>query len=264
MLHYRAYVSPAENTPKFRAAVAKTLELDDSLAEGHYALAALRFYVDRDWSAAEREFKRTIELNPALVRARANYSLLLASQGMMAEASAEAAKAAAVDPLSSDSNWSEAWVQVFSGNLEGALATARNRLNIAPENFSTHYYAGFVLFRAGKQAEGITRMEEARRIAPAPEVVGTLGKMYGRAGRRGEAQRVLDELLASAKQRYIPSLAIANVYDGLGDIEQCNAYYVKAITEREGRTVFANISNDDITRANPHFPEWIKMLGLDK
>ena len=264
MLHYRAYVSPVENTPRLRAAVAKTLELDDSLADGHFALATLLFYVDRDWSAAEREFKRAIELNPALVLAHTNYAFTLASRGRLAEACNEAAKAAALDPLSADANWCVGWAAFWSGNNEGALAAGGKLLGIAPDIFTSHYFMGYVLFRFGKQAEGIAQMEEARRIAPAPEVLGVLGKWYGRAGRRAEAQRVLDELLASAKQRYIPSLAIANVYDGLGDIEQCNAYYVKAITEREGRTVFANISNDDITRANPHFPEWIKLLGLDK
>jgi hypothetical protein len=39
---------------------------------------------------------------------------------------------------------------------------------------------------------------------------------------------------------------------------------VKAITEREGRTVFTKIISDDITHANPHFPEWLKLLGLEK
>ena len=264
MIHYRAYVSPVENTPKIRAAVAKTLELDDSRAEGHYVLAMQLFFVDRDWSAAEWEFKRAIELNPGLMLARTNYSYLLASQGRVAEASSEAATAAALDPLSVDANWCLGWAAYWSGNNEGALATGRKLLGLAPDFFASHYFMGWILFRIGKQAEGIAQMEEARRIAPAPEVLGALGKWYGRAGRRAEAQRVLDELLTSAKQRYIPSLAIANVYDGLGDIEQCNAGYVKAITEREGRTVFAKISSDDITRANPHFPEWMKQLGLDK
>jgi serine/threonine-protein kinase len=264
VMHYRAYVSPVENTPKIRAAVAKTLELDDSLAEGHYVLATQLFFVDRDWSAAEKEFKRAIELNPGLVRAHANFSYLLASQGRSAEASSEAAIAVALDPLSLVAKYCAGMNAAWSGNSERALVIARKLLDIAPESFTNHDYMAFVLWSSGKQAEGIAELEEARRIEPAPEVLGHLGRMYGRAGRRAEAQRVLDELLTSAKQHYVPALAIANVYDGLGDIEQCNAYYVKAITEREGRTVFAKVSSDDITRANPHFPEWIKMLGLDK
>src|SRR6266487_4942882 len=53
-LRYWAYVAPGSVTPQWRAATAKALELDDTLAEAHYSLARLSFLVDRDWGAAER------------------------------------------------------------------------------------------------------------------------------------------------------------------------------------------------------------------
>ena len=38
----------------------------------------------------------------------------------------------------------------------------------------------------------------------------------------------------------------------------------KAIAEREGRVVFSRVAADDVTRANPHYSEWLKKIGLDK
>ena len=56
--------SPAEATAKARAAVTKALELDDSLGEAHTSLASIKLFYDWDWSGAELELKRAMELNP--------------------------------------------------------------------------------------------------------------------------------------------------------------------------------------------------------
>ncbi len=56
--------SAREVLPKARAAAAKPLELDGSLAEAHTALGYKLWY-DWDWPGAEKEFKRVLELNPS-------------------------------------------------------------------------------------------------------------------------------------------------------------------------------------------------------
>jgi tetratricopeptide (TPR) repeat protein len=60
-------LSPSDSFPKAKAAAMKALELDDTLAEAHAALAYAVFFADWDWPSAEREFKRAIELNPTLL-----------------------------------------------------------------------------------------------------------------------------------------------------------------------------------------------------
>src|SRR5437870_7694680 len=57
------YLPPSEAGPKAKAAAMKALELDDSLAEAHAALARAQYYFGWDWPSAEREFKRAVELN---------------------------------------------------------------------------------------------------------------------------------------------------------------------------------------------------------
>jgi len=67
------YLSPTDSFPKAKGAAAKALELNDTLAEAHAAVAYAEFF-DWDWSSAEREFKRAIELNPNSALSHARYA----------------------------------------------------------------------------------------------------------------------------------------------------------------------------------------------
>ena len=63
-LGWYGFLPPSDTFPRARAAIAKALSLDDSMAEAHTSLAFVNMYYDRDWAGAEREFRRAIELNP--------------------------------------------------------------------------------------------------------------------------------------------------------------------------------------------------------
>ena len=58
------FLTPQESMPKAREAARKALELDDTLAEAHTDMGTIHFWYDYDWNAAEREFRRAIELKP--------------------------------------------------------------------------------------------------------------------------------------------------------------------------------------------------------
>lgn len=264
LLRYYSYVAPGSITPQFRAAVAKALELDDTLAEAHLALALVNCYVDWEWSAAERAFRRAVELEPAHVTAHWHYALFLGAMGRHAEALAEATKAQQLDPLSVLATVMVGYAYYFAQDYDRTVKVGREAIAMAPDFFTAHQLIGWALFRKGKRDEGIAEMEEARRLAPVPETLGYLGNMYGQEGRKADAQKVLEELLTQATQHYVPAAAIAGVYDGLGDFEQSNMWRNKAITDREGRVIFIKVISDDLFRANPHYPEWLKKIGLDK
>src|ERR1700739_1207425 len=69
------YLPPSDSIPRAKAAAKKALELDDALAEAHAALAYATFF-DWEWTSAEREFKRAIELNPNSAISHERYALL--------------------------------------------------------------------------------------------------------------------------------------------------------------------------------------------
>jgi Tfp pilus assembly protein PilF len=65
------FATASEAAPKQKAAVARALELDDTLAEAHLALAVQFTWTDWNWAAADPEFRRAIDLNPNYGQARA-------------------------------------------------------------------------------------------------------------------------------------------------------------------------------------------------
>ena len=96
------YLPPTDSLPKAKAAAVKALELDDTLAEAHAALAYAVFFADWDWSKAEREFKRAIELNPNSALSHVRYSEYLKTRLRFDESMEEAQRAQELDPLSAE------------------------------------------------------------------------------------------------------------------------------------------------------------------
>ena len=80
---------PSETFPKAKAAAIKALELDDTLAEAHAALAYAGAFPTGTGQSAEREFKRAIELNPNSAISHAVYSECLRTKTRFDESMAE-------------------------------------------------------------------------------------------------------------------------------------------------------------------------------
>jgi serine/threonine protein kinase/Tfp pilus assembly protein PilF len=97
-----AYVYyPAEKAfPPAKAAALKALELDPNLAEAHTTLALINWLYDWNWSAADDEFKRALDLDPQSVTAHHWYGLYLAEMGRVEESIAEEKRALELDPVS--------------------------------------------------------------------------------------------------------------------------------------------------------------------
>jgi Tfp pilus assembly protein PilF len=85
---------------KARAAAVRALETDPSLAEAHTALALIIQNYDWDWTTAETEFRRAIELNPNYATAHHWYAEHLMWRGRFEEALRESERARQLDPLS--------------------------------------------------------------------------------------------------------------------------------------------------------------------
>ena len=93
------HVPPAEAAPKAKAAALKAVELDDTLADAHYALAIVSTWADWNWPAAEREFRRAIQLNPGFADAHVYYAHLLNILRRPDEAMVEAQRSLELDPF---------------------------------------------------------------------------------------------------------------------------------------------------------------------
>src|SRR2546429_8981615 len=87
------YLPPSEAWPKAKAAAMQALDIDDSLAEAHTSLGLVKEHFEWDWTGAEQEFKRAIELNPNLATAHHWYGDYLTNMGRFEEGMAQTKKA---------------------------------------------------------------------------------------------------------------------------------------------------------------------------
>ena len=114
------WLDPNEYLPKARAAAQKALELDEGLADGHYALANLMTYA-WEWADAEREYKRAIELNPNLALAHRWYATYLRLMGRHEQAITEITRARELDPLSPGVNATVGYVLSSARRYDQAM-----------------------------------------------------------------------------------------------------------------------------------------------
>ena len=156
---YRSLVSGGlldrnEYLPKARAAAQKAIELDESLADGHYALANLMTYA-WEWADAEREYKRAIELNPNLALAHRWYAAYLRLMGRHEQAITEISRARELDPLSPGVNATLGYVLSSARQYDQAMAALKRTIDLDPKYPYAHLFMGHTYAAQGKYAEAV-------------------------------------------------------------------------------------------------------------
>ena len=252
-----------EASAKAREAATKALELDDTLAEAHNALAAVKENYDWDWPGAEQEYRRAIELNPGYATAHQWYGVMLSWLGRHEEALAEIKRALQIDPLSLIINTVSGWVLMRAGQDDLAIEQLHKTLEIDPNFAPAHNGLGTAYLRKGEFAEAIAEFQTATTVSPG--ITGYqagLGNAYGRAGKSAEARKLLSELEEQSKQRYVSSCDIAVIYAGLGEKDQAFAFLEKAYEQRDRKLVYILAFFHDPLRSDPRFTDLLRRVGL--
>jgi serine/threonine-protein kinase len=260
------WLMPAnEAGPRIEEAAKKALQLDDTLAEGHVELATAYFWYTWDWPAAEREFRRALELNPNLAIAHAYYGWFLVWMGRTEEGLAEHRQALALDPLSSECG-SLYGADLYSAHrYDEAVQQARATLQADPNYWLGYDELGSAYLQLGQAAEAKEQFRKARQIAGAvmAEPLASLGYAYGVSGEKAKAQAVIRTLADESRQQFISPFFFALVNAGLGDKDRAFAWLEKAYQERSW--YLASLKCDpkfDSLRADPRFQELLRRVGL--
>ena len=257
-------MSPTESLPKGKAAALKALELDDTLAEPHVSLAHFKYYYDRDWVAAEHEYKRAIELNPNYAIAYQWYAIYLMSTGRSDEALTRIRRAQELDPLSLPINMTLGWVLLNARQYDQSVEQLSKTLEMDPNFVLAHHRLGLVYEQQGKYDKAIAEFRQVLNLTGGkPLGLGALAHAYAMSGKRAEAQKTLTELAELSKQRYVSDAMIAMVYAALGDKDQALALLEKADKARDA--LMARLKVDprfDSLRSDPRFADLERRLNL--
>jgi len=255
---------PLEARRTAETAARKALEIDNEVAEAHAALGYVNYF-NWNWATAEEEFKRSIELNPNYASAHSQYAHYLVARERIDEALAEINRAQELDPLSLSISTSRGFILENARHYEEAIEQLRRVITIDPNHYQANWFLGLTYLANGQIDQAIATSEKAVAVSGrAPAALGVLGLAYGVAGRKREANQILNELLQLQKQRYVTPMALSYVYIGLGNKDQAFSWLEKGYQERSNHLAFFKVSPTvDSLRSDPRFADLLRRTGLD-
>jgi eukaryotic-like serine/threonine-protein kinase len=257
------YEDPGEAMRKAREASLQALKLDDALPQAHFSLSLVKWWFDWDWTAAEAEFKRAIDLDPNNAIYRAVYADFLSTQERFTDAVAQAQLAQELDPISVYVSSALAKVFYISRQYDRAVEGYRQMLELDPDSARGRRDLGNALLQRGQYAEAIEDLRLAVARKSDPDFISYLAHAYAVAGHRDEARRRLAQLLQIAKRRYVSPVYIARVHAGLGDTAQALASLNQAFQQRSDQLTGLRVDPAfDHLRADPRFVDLLRRVGL--
>lgn len=252
---------PQEALPRFSAALKTAQEIDNTLPEVHYTLAASAYYYRWDWEEADREFRHALALDPSLVEARFEYAWFLSSMGRLPEAIAEAQRAVERDPLSVSANLALGSIYSVARQDEKAIAQLQRTAAIEPNDSRTYEFLCGVYEQKGMFEDAIREYGKAMKLWGArPDELAGLERAYGQSGASGYWKWKLSE----AKRRQVP-YEIAVVYAQLGDAHQANAWLEKAYEGHAWQMVqLKTFPAWDPVRSDRRFQELLRRMNFQQ
>jgi TolB-like protein len=186
-----------------KAAAEKALQLDNTLAEAHTSLAAVRILHDWDWTGAEQEFQRALELNPNSAQAHHWYgNLLLGPEGRHDEAISQLHRAQELDPLSLIINADVGFAYYLAGRNDQALQAYQKVLAENPNFLPVHFYLLQYYKQAGNYDLWLRESLEDARLAGSPGYAQALQQVYTQGGFRAVMEEMAKPGGSSKLARY--------------------------------------------------------------
>jgi serine/threonine-protein kinase len=263
VLGFRA---PSATYPKGKEFLTKAVALDETLAEVHAVLASYTLNYDWDWPAAERQYKRAIELNPNDSAAHRSYGTYLEALGRFDEAISERQLAQKLDPLSPFTVADVGYPYYYARKYDEAIAWYRKGLELDPKLSWCHLWIGQAYVQKGMFKEALNEINQAVQLSAGDiRTKATLGHAYAVAGQREDALKVLRDLQMLSKERYVSPYYFALISAGLGDNQQTVAWLQKAQEERQPYLVLMNVEPVfDRLHSDPGFMAIERSVGLQQ
>jgi len=247
-------VPTEEALTRGKAAAAKALQLDETLARAHYALATAYTWYDWNWADADREFRRGLELSPNDALGRNWHGGYLTLLGRHEEAIAEHQRALELDPLSAIINANLARAPYRARRYDDAIAQARKALELDSGFALALFWLEGSLRHKGLFDEAVA----LRQSLATPEQAQLIARTFQREG--------FAAILRESGKTFEKSGALvtaARCYAQSGDKSQAMALLESCAQRRCSDFVSLNVEPDfDELRTDPRFQKLIRQIGL--
>ena len=259
ILDLQGLAAPAQAMPKAERAARQALALDDSLAEAHASLAGVLYRYRWDWPAAEREFLRSLELQPNYEEGRRAFGIYLQAMRRFGESVEQLRRAGELNPLSQRRNVELVSALFRAGRREEATAEADRVRGVFPGARGLDIEVAYDHLWRRNWPAAITAFEKA---APNSNANEWLGYCYGMAGRTSDARAMLAGLHETAKARYVSPDRFAVVHFGLGEREEAFRWLEQAFEQRTFDLRMVTIGLFSFLHDDARFQDLLRRMGL--
>ncbi len=249
-------IAPNQVMPKAEAAALEALRIDDSIADAHYSLANAYTWYDWNWTGAEREFRRGMELNSKYALGRMWYSLYLSLLGRFEQGVSEQKRALELDPMSLIMNANLARAYYFARRYDEAIAQAKKTLEMDPDFGMAVLYLSRTYAQKRMYKEFVALIQAHTPMGERASPVETLAN--GRVSERSAYRAVLQELVEQEDPVYA-----APLYAQLGDkdkafrsLDLCYKEHCRYIAYLKAQPDF------DSLRSDPRYKDLLKRIAI--
>jgi serine/threonine protein kinase/TolB-like protein/Tfp pilus assembly protein PilF len=257
-------MAPKEAYPRAKAAAFRALEMDETLAEAHASLGLEKMMYAWDWTGAEKEFKRAIELNPGYATAHHWYAEYLSAMGRHDEAIAEIKRAQELDPLSLMINAIGGYVFFCARRYDEAIAQCRRTLELNAGFYPARLFLGWAYEQKQLYDEAISEYQKGIALEEGnPALAAFLAHAYAAAGRKTEALKIIPQLMEISKRRYVSPYDIAQIYTALADNGRALQWLEKAYQERDSELLWLKVDpGSNRLRSDPRFQDLLRRMNF--
>jgi TolB-like protein/Tfp pilus assembly protein PilF len=263
-LGYLSYIAPAEAFPMARNHALKALALDGSLAEPHASLGYVKLYYEWDWSGAETEFRRAIELDTNYAATHQWYSIYLLAAGRGKESFREIQLARERDSLSLPINTDLGFHYYYTRQYDEAVKQLKFVLELKGDFPPAHLWLGRSYQELRRFDDALTEFRQVEEKLPEWSVaIAARGFVEAAAGHSAEAQQTLVELKRLSGHKFVTSYAVALVYAGLGQNDDAFTWLNRAFDERSHWLVWLRLDPRwDRLRPDPRFADLVSRMSF--
>lgn len=244
-----------------KAVVLKAAQLDDNLPQAHMALAEIYYTSEYDWSRAEKEMQRVIELMPKDSVAHARYGLFLGTMGRFEEAEAQVKLAQAMAPQNAAPDRAMLQLLYWERKDDAAVAVGLEALR-KDKGLSTHFFLGFVYIHQGQFEKGIEEIKAATAAGDAGSL-GSLAYAYAMAQNKTELENTLARFLHHPAHDNLP-YRLAAIYVALGDKDRAINLLEKDYRQRDNWITRLKVDPVmDPLREEPRFKQLMRKMSFE-
>ena len=263
ILGWWTFVPPDDGCGKARDMARRALELDPGSAEAHASLAWATTFYDYNFLVAEREFERSIELNPRYATGHQWFGFYLAMMGRYEEGYAELKRAIRLDPHFI-LNQTLGFVLLFTRRYDQAIDQFKQVINLEPSFAAAHGSLGLAYAFKSRHELAISAVRKAVELSRgAPLFVAGLGEVYADAGYGDDAHQILEQLRELSKESYVVPYFVARIHAALGKRDEALDWLETAYRERAPYMVCLSIDPrfDDL-RPEPRFQDLLRRMNF--